>query len=608
MTFDESRDDITARIKEEADIVQIIGECVELKRSGTRFLGLCPFHGEKTPSFSVHSGQQFFHCFGCGESGDVFSFIMKYHSLDFPEAVKTLANRYHIELPERRRSKEEEIRDQKRDLLFAINDKAATLYSKYLRESTGASAARVYLQKRGVTEDIVSRFRIGYAPAVEVEGWNYLGGRLAGAESKTAIEAGLLVEKEKGGTYDRFRDRIVFPISDVSGRICGFGGRIVGEGQPKYLNSPESPIFNKSKLLLGLYQQKEDIRRRNEAVLVEGNFDLISLVAGGCTNVVAPLGTALTREQLRLIKRFAEKVTLLFDGDVAGVKAAVRGVPFFLAEQVVGRVALLPDGHDPDTFIREKGLLQLNQLLDRAESLPEFVLNRLIEEYGLTLDGKSRIVEELQPLVKAAVSPLQRSVFVSHFAEKLGMPMAQLAGHLDSSSENRIIPPPIPPAKKDRTESIVPLSMPQKQLLEFMVLQPKFFSRLEEGGLRECLAGGVGEILFLQFKGLLAKNPEAEPEELLTVLSEGVERTLIADLLVRAQNHSVMKNGDNASDDSGDEFADLLDYLEKYHLKKSSEELMKRMQRAQQDGDIGLMQELMMKKIEITRKLHGEQV
>jgi hypothetical protein len=203
---------------------------------------------------------------------------------------------------------------------------------------------------------------------------------------------------------------------------------------------------------------------------------------------------------------------------------------------------------------------------------------------------------------------LQRSVFVSHFAEKLGMPMAQLAGHLDSSSENRIIPPPIPPAKKDRTESIVPLSMPQKQLLEFMVLQPKFFSRLEEGGLRECLAGGVGEILFLQFKGLLAKNPEAEPEELLTVLSEGVERTLIADLLVRAQNHSVMKNGDNASDDSGDEFADLLDYLEKYHLKKSSEELMKRMQRAQQDGDIGLMQELMMKKIEITRKLHGEQV
>ena len=158
-------------------------------------------------------------------------------------------------------------------------------------------------------------------------------------KTKAAIEAGLLVEKENGGTYDRFRDRIVFPIADISGRICGFGGRIVGEGQPKYLNSPESPVFNKSNLLLGLFQQKEDIRRKNEAVLVEGNFDLISLVAAGCTNVVAPLGTALTREQLRLIKRFAERVILLFDGDAAGVKAAVRGVPLFLAEQIAGRVA-----------------------------------------------------------------------------------------------------------------------------------------------------------------------------------------------------------------------------------------------------------------------------
>jgi DNA primase len=603
MISDESRDDITARIKEAADIVQVIGECVELKRSGTRFLGLCPFHGEKTPSFSVHSGQQFFHCFGCGESGDVFSFMMKYHSLDFPEAVKTLANRYHIELPERRRSKEEELQAQKRELLFAVNEKAAMVYSQYLRESPGAKAATAYLHTRGVSEDILSRFRIGYAPAVEVEGWNYLSGKLTVAESKTAVEAGLLVEKENGGTYDRFRDRIVFPISDISGRVCGFGGRIVGEGQPKYLNSPESPVFSKSRLLLGLYQQKEDIRRKNEAVLVEGNFDLISLVAGGCTNVVAPLGTALTREQLRLIKRFAERVTLLFDGDVAGTKAAARSVPFFLAEQIAGRVALLPDGHDPDTFIREKGLAELNRLLEKAESLPEFVLNRLIEEFGLTLDGKSRIVEELQPLVRAAISPLQRSVFVSHFAEKLGMPVAQLAGHLDSPSENRAVSP-TPPAQKNRVEQITPLSMPQKQLLEFMILQPKFFSRLEEGGLRECLAGGVGEILFLQFKDLLAKTPDAEPEELLTVLSEGLERTLVADLLLRAPNRSQVREGD----DSGEEFSDLLDYLNRYHLKKDSEELMERMQRAQQDGDSGLMEELMLKKIEITRKLHGEQV
>ena len=601
MVSGEFRDDVTARIKEESDIVQVIGECVDLKKSGTRFLGLCPFHGEKTPSFSVHSGQQFFHCFGCGESGDVFTFVMKYYGLDFPDAIKKLADKYHIELPERHRSHEEQLRAKKKEQLFKANEKAAVIYNSYLRESAGAHAATAYLQKRGVTADILTRFRIGYAPAVEVEGWNYLGGLFSSAESKAAVDAGLLVERENGGTYDRFRDRIVFPIADISGRICGFGGRIVGEGQPKYLNSPESPVFNKSNLLLGLYQQKEDIRRNNEAVLVEGNFDLISLVAAGCTNVVAPLGTALTREQLRLIKRFAERVILLFDGDAAGAKAAIRGVPLFLAEQIAGRVALLPEGHDPDTFIREKGLSALLQLFRQAESLPEFVLNRFIAEFGLTLDGKRRIVEELQPLVKAAVTPLQRSVFVAHFAEKLGIPPDQLDGHLNSASINRAVAP-VAPVKKRNDERIVPLSIPQRQLVEFMILQPRFFLQLEEGGIRECLEDSVGEILFLQLKSLLAKKSDAEPEELLNVLSEGAERSLVVNLLQRAS----LRSQEISEDHSREEFADLLEYLRKNRLKKSSEDLLVRMQRAQQDGDAGLLQELMVKKMEITRQLHDE--
>jgi len=603
MVSGETRDDITVRIKEEADIVQIIGECVELKRSGTRYLGLCPFHGEKTPSFSVHGGQQFYHCFGCGESGDVFSFVMKYHNIDFPEAVKLLAGRYHIALPERRRSREEELRARQRELLFKVNEKAAVLYSSYLREAKGATAARAYLHHRGVSEDILSSFRIGYAPSTEVEGWNYLGGQLAGAELKAAVEAGLLAERDKGGTYDRFRDRIVFPIFDTSGRVCGFGGRIVGEGQPKYLNSPESAVFNKSKLLLGLYQQKDTIRRKNEAVLVEGNFDLISLVAGGCTNVVAPLGTALTREQLRLLKRFAERVTLLFDGDPAGIKAAVRAVPFFLVEQISGRVALLPEGHDPDTFIRQKGLAQVHQLIDQAESLPEFVLHELIKEHGLTLDGKSRIIKELQPLVNAAVSPLQRSVFISHFAEKLGISADQFDDHLRSGQVNRSTAGSAL-APKERKEQVTPLSMSQKQLVEFMILHPQCFSALEEEGLRQCLVGGVGEVLFLELKNLLGKNPEAEPEDLLTVLPEGIERSLVADLLIKAPSRAQGRNDDALQA----ELSDLLSYLRRYHLQRSSEQLLQQMKRAEQEGDAGLLQELMIKKVEITRKLHGEKV
>lgn len=599
MVSGEFRDDITARIKEESDIVQVIGECVDLKKSGTRFLGLCPFHGEKTPSFSVHSGQQFFHCFGCGESGDVFTFVMKYYGLDFPDAIKSLANKYHIDVPEPRRSPEEQEQRKKKAELFAVSEQAALLYSRYLIEAPGAAAARAYLHKRGVKEDILTSFRLGYAPAVEVEGWNFLGSRLVGATAKAAIEAGLLVEKENGGTYDRFRDRIVFPIADISGRICGFGGRIVGEGQPKYLNSPESLIFSKSKLLLGLFQQKEPIRRSNEAIFVEGNFDLISLVAAGCTNVVAPLGTALTREQLRLVKRFAERVILLFDGDAAGVQAAVRGVPLFLAEQIAGRIALLPKGHDPDTFVREKGLAALTQLLEAAESLPEFALNHFITTHGLTLDGKRKIVEELQPLVKAAVSPLQRSVFVAHFAEKLGLAAAQLAGHLEAAVINQT-PPPVAFTKKRPDERLVPLSIPQRQLIEFMILQPRFFSQLEGGGIRDCLADGVGEILFLQLKTLLAQKSDAEPEELLTLLPEGAERSLVAELLQRAP----LQMEENLQDDCRAELAELLEYLGKYHLRKSAEELMSRMQQAQEDGNAGLLQELMVQKMALTRKLH----
>ncbi len=603
MAYKETQSDITARIKEQADIVQIIGECIDLKRSGVRFLGLCPFHGEKTPSFSVHAGQQFFHCFGCGESGDVFSFMMKYYHMDFPSAVKELAEKYHIELPEYRYSKEDQLREKKKDLLFDVNEKSAVIYEGYLEKSAGARAARNYLEKRGVGPDILKKFRIGYAPSVEVEGWNYLAGKFNASEQKTAVEAGLLVQKEKGGTYDRFRDRIVFPIMDISGRVCGFGGRIVGEGKPKYLNSPESMVFNKSRLLLGLYQQKDAIRRKKNAILVEGNFDLISLVASGCENVVAPLGTALTREHLRLVKRFAEGATLLFDGDDAGAKAAVRSVPFFLAEQLPGRVALLPKDHDPDTFVREKGVAELDRLLDGSETLPEFVLARLIQQYGITLDGKSRIVEELRPLVKAAVSPLQRSLFVSHFAQELGMEVGQLDSLLDRPTGN-IPAAEVVPVERKRSEQVVPLSIAQKQLVEFMVLQPRGFTHLEQAGVREFLAGGIGEILFLQYRDLLEKNPEVEPEELLSVLPDGSERDFVAELLLNAMNRSKNENDEHFDN----ELADLIDFLKRFYLQKRSKELLERMDLAQKSGDEGEFQKLMMQNVEIVQKLQCKDV
>jgi DNA primase len=605
MRYQESREDIAARVKERADIVKIIGESVELKRSGSRFLGLCPFHGEKTPSFTVHPGQQFFHCFGCGESGDVFSFMMKRYNLDFPAALKELAGRYQIALPEKPRSEAEERLVRKRQAMYAVNDRCAAIFRRYLVESPGAAGARGYLERRGVGAAIREKFGIGYAPAVETAGWDFLGRQLSGDDRLVAEELGLLVRKEDKGTYDRFRDRVLFPIFDIKGRILGFGGRILGEGQPKYMNSPESPVFTKSLALLGLFQQAESIRRQKSAVVVEGNFDLISLVAKGVDNVVAPLGTALTREQLRLLKRFADEAVLLFDGDAAGIKAAVRAVPHFLAEQMTGRVALLPPGHDPDTFVRQEGPEALRQILAQAESLPEFVLAALVREHGLTLDGKGRIVEEMKPLVEAAASPLQRSVIIAHFSEKLGLPPGRMESLLQGGGggkQPQRQDVPVADARENREGRIAPLSPAQRHLVTFMIFNPVYFRELEEKGLRSCLAGTVGEILFLQLQAILTKKSEIEPEELFTLLPEGAERNLVSELLMKAPE----RTGTLAlSASPEEELAELLDWLQRQMLQRMSEDLQQQISAAQSRGDAAALQPLLVEKQGVDRQMQG---
>ena len=602
MPMPESREDVVERIKERADIVQIIGECVDLKKSGTRFLGRCPFHGEKTPSFTVHPGQQFFHCFGCGESGDVFSFVRKYHNWDFPTALKELARRYQIDLPEKTRSPEEEQRQRKRAVMFAVNAKAAAIYRSFLLQSPAAAAARQYLAGRGVSPAAQEKFGIGYAPAADKAGWEFLSGQLNEDERRVAEELGLLVKKDKGGSYDRFRDRILFPIADPTGRVCGFGGRILGEGQPKYMNSPDSLVFNKSTLLLGLYQQQEEIRRKRQAVLVEGNFDLVSLVDHGFGHVVAPLGTALTREQLRLLKRQGAEITLLFDGDPAGLKAAVRAVPLFLAEQIAGKVALLPPGHDPDTFVREMGPAAVSQLIEQAEALPEFALAHLIREHGLTLDGKNAIIAELQVMMKSAASALQRSVMVAHFAERLGLAPGQLEQEI-----NQRIPlpeePPKPVVQPARREKMMPLTAAQKRLLGFMILHPRFFPRLAEHGIRYCLAGSIGEVLFLQIQAMLAEKTTIEPEELLTLLPEGGERAFVAALLLSATTGNTAGAGTFAQPE--EEVEEMLEWMKSHRLQESSKRLLGEISAAHASGDPAKLMELLQQKQEIDRALQG---
>ncbi len=598
--YTDSREDIVAEIKDRADIVQIIGEHVNLKRSGVRYLGICPFHHEKTPSFSVHSGQQFYHCFGCKESGDVFSFMMKYHNLDFPAALKALAQRCQIELPERTKSRKQQEMEQHRELLFALNKKAAGCFRRCLVDSESGVQARRYLERRGIGKALQERYQLGYAPSPEAVGWNFLGSQFDSQECALGKEVGLLAEKQQGGTYDRFRDRIIFPIFDSRGRIAGFGGRILGNGNPKYLNSPESVIYSKSRLLFGLFHQRDPIRMQRRAVLVEGNFDLLSLVSHGLDPVAAPLGTALTREQVRALKPLVDEVVLLFDGDEAGVKAVERSVGIFLAEQVSGRVVVLPPEHDPDTFVREYGIEALNSLIDKAETLPEFVLDRLVARHGLTLDGKGKIIEDLKPLLAAATSVLQRSVWASHFAKILGVEPETI---LEQKAGYAVVPEPAeyPPAAASQQSSLKPVSGPLKAIVTFMVLHPEHLPLLEESGLEEMLSGTIGEVILLQIRVLREQQQnELHPEDLLTALPEGEERSLVASLLLRATDY---EQSGQMDEHDREELEEIREWLKLSALKRSSDQLIAEINNAQKNNDFSLIAELMQEKMRVDGEL-----
>lgn len=597
----DSWEEIKAAVKQQSDIVQIVGEHVDLKRSGVRYLGLCPFHQEKTPSFSVHPGQQFYYCFGCGAAGDVFNFVMEYNHVEFREALKVLADRLHISLPQQQQSDWEIEQQRQRQALFAVSDKAARLYHRFLLQAPEAQSARRYLQQRGIGPAVIERYRLGYAPSIEDAGWNFFGNQLDQAEREAAVEAGLLVTKEQGRVYDRFRDRIMCPICDSRGRVAGFGGRILGDGNPKYLNSPESRIYHKSNLLFGLFQQLDEIRKQRRVTVVEGNFDLLSLVNHGYQTVVAPLGTALTKEQLRLLKGMVDEAVLLFDGDSAGSKAAERAVPLFLAERISAKVALLPTGEDPDSFIRKHGREELEKVVAQAEPLPEFALNCMIRRHGMSLDGKTRIVEELQPLLAAADSTLQRSVMAAHFAGVLGIDTEQLQrslampGRVGAESSRQ------PPAVSKR-EQTAQLSGGLRDLISFMVFHPQRLPELVNAGAEELVAGSIGEIILIQLQQLRAARGDGlQPEELLSALPEGEERSLVASLLSGGDTSKRFMMV--ASEKGEDSLGDVMQWVRRCILKKRSDDLMNSIIEAEKTNDIGTIIKLQREKVVVDTEL-----
>jgi DNA primase len=411
-------EDKLLEIKEAASIEEVVGQYVKLERRGKNLLGLCPFHADSKPSFTVSPDRGIFHCFGCQAGGNVISFVMQYHKLSFPEAVQELARRYGIALTVRDMGPEESRRANKRQLFYDLHREALAFYRATL-EGTDGGPARAYLKKRGLTPEIIQTFQLGYAP----EAWDGLRRHFQnkGLSLDAAAEVGLLVPRTSGGYYDRFRDRVIFPIFDRQDRPVAFGGRIVGEGEPKYLNSPESPLYSKGRLVYGLPQAREALRQQDLALVVEGYLDLLALRVHGVAPVVATLGTALTREQVRLLKNLVSRVVLVFDGDPAGAKAMRRAFPLFGQEGLPVRIIALPSGMDPDNYVQAHGPELFASPWESAQSWLAFLLDGLVEAHGTSIEGRVKVVEELRPYFNALQDPVEQGLWLKFVAERLGV-------------------------------------------------------------------------------------------------------------------------------------------------------------------------------------------
>jgi DNA primase len=464
-------EDILERIRDATDIVDVVSEHVQLGKKGRSFFGLCPFHDEKSPSFSVNPDRQIYHCFGCGVGGNVFKFLQEVDRVTFMEAVKFLAERTGINLPERPGPSREEA--DSADRLYRANDLAQKYFHHMLLNDEAGTKAREYLLGRRLEPETIERFGIGYA----TPGWDGLL-KAAGHRNlppQIMEQAGLALPRQSGnGHYDRFRDRVTFPIANLSNRTIAFGARALQPDQePKYLNSPETPIYHKGRVLYGLSDTRDAVRRQDSVIVVEGYMDLISLAQAGIEHVAATSGTALTEDHCRTLARYAHKVVLLFDGDAAGSTAAMRGLEVLLSTKIDARVVSLPPEHDPDTFVQEHGPDTLLARAENAQSALDFYLQQLALHHDLSsVEGKSRAVETFKPLLTKLDKPqdaIRRDLLLREVSQRLSIDEQALRDEVKASARH-----PRAPRRIENEPRQAPLPDPPKLELEFIGLLLNF--------------------------------------------------------------------------------------------------------------------------------------
>ena len=456
------------QLLQRTDIVDVIDKRVPLRKAGKDFHACCPFHDEKTPSFTVSQVKQFYHCFGCGQNGNVISFMMNYDHLEFPDAIEELAKHHGLEIPYEKGSKP---RSAPVDHLHPILDKASRWFQQQLRQHADAKHAVDYLKKRGLSGKIAQRFELGFSP----DSWD---GLINSYDSNTVSTSqletvGLVIKRDQGGFYDRFRGRVMFPIRDHRGRTVGFGGRIIDQGEPKYLNSPETPLFHKGSELYGLFGARDDIQQQGYVVVVEGYMDVVALAQFEINNVVATLGTATTAQHLHRLFRLTSHIVFCFDGDRAGRDAARKAMSVVLPEMHSGHQVsflFLPDGLDPDDFVRQNSAEAFREEVKKSTPLDEFLFQRIDENTDVTRrDGRARLVELAKPLISTIPSGPYKVLLTKRLAELSGLEDEQYLGSIMQNKERQA------PARKQAQAKPQPLS-PMAYLISLLLQHPNLIN------------------------------------------------------------------------------------------------------------------------------------
>jgi DNA primase len=495
-----------------ADIVDVIGGYVSLKRRGRNYMALCPFHNEKTPSFSVSPDKQIFHCFGCGKGGNVFTFLMEHEKVSFVEAVRLLADRYGITLP-----RYEPTRDARTERMLYANEVAAQYFQEALKNEAYRAKIEPYLyEKRGLSPGMVEKFRIGLAP----DDWK---GFLTFAQKKDLkpeelLEAGLAVRSEKTGEYyDRFRTRLMFPIFNLGGKVVGFGGRTLKKGDNiKYMNSPETSIYNKSYILYGMNFARSAIRDSETAILVEGYFDLISLFQAGIENVVAVSGTAFTDQQARLLGRFAQTAYLFFDADSAGRNAALRSVEYFFNAGIEPIIVTPPPGHDPDSYVREYGQQGVYRLLEEGLDYLSFRFDK-IDIGALAMREKEQVARDIRHLGAKIDDDLRRDIFFSAAAERLSLPVSAFEVKSARGRDDRIM------VERSRNIQVI-----ESEFLSTFLIRPILIESVWKDVSPDDFTGPGHKAIYSLMLEAYRSTGEIKPDELIEKLESEAEKSALA--------------------------------------------------------------------------------